>query len=179
MKKILGALLLCAAAFAGLAVLSPASGTVPESTAIPPQIAGTQSLFPGLHRSDIVSVSLSSSESQFTFNCKTSSAVSVNGQKADSGVFSTLLSQILGQFYTPAKFQIGDESPFLSLSMTTPTGTYSANFYSDGGRTARIVTLTPSGGQNLSTDAWRIGTMLLTCEGTRILDQDGRETPAN
>ena len=179
MKKILGALLLCAAAFAGFAAFSPTSGTAPEPPALPAQECGTQALFPGLRRSDIVSVSFSSSESQFAFDCKTANAVSVNGQKADSGVFSTLLSQILGQFYDPAEFSIDGESPLLSLHITTLTGSYIARFYSDGGRTTRIVTSTPNGAQTLSTDAWRIGTMLLTCEGTRILDKDGRETPAN
>lgn len=179
MKNLLGVLLLCAAAFAGIAAFSPASGITPEPPVLPSQACGTQTLFPGLRRSDIVSVSFSSSESQFSFDCQTANAVSVNGQKADIGVFSTLLSQILGQFYDPAEFSIQQETPLLSLRVTTPTGAYSATFYSGNERTARILTSTPNGEQTLTTDAWRIGTMLLTCEGTRIQDKDGRETPAN
>ena len=66
----------------------------------------------------------------------------------------------------------------LTVTVYTDTQDFSASFYQEQGddKYAYVV----AGADNerfLKTDAWRVGTLLLTCEGTRIFDASGQETP--
>ena len=68
----------------------------------------------------------------------------------------------------------------LTVTVYTDTQDFSASFYQDqgDGKYAYVV----AGAENerfLKTDAWRVGTLLLTCEGTRIFDASGQETPVD
>ena len=70
--------------------------------------------------------------------------------------------------------------PELSDTVYTDTQDFSASFYQEQGddKYAYVV----AGADNerfLKTDAWRVGTLLLTCEGTRIFDASGQETPVD
>ena len=140
---------------------------------------GEQPLFPSLKRQDILSLSISTPEHSFSFDCADKIDVSVNGQQADGEVFSTLLDQIMGTYYDSAQAETPRAAPVLTLTVSTQLGAYNARFYTENGRTAHIITHAPGCAQTLVTEAWRVGTMLLTCEGTRIFDANGRETPAD
>ena len=58
---------------------------------------------------------------------------------------------------------------------------HTAFFYagSDAGRSTHISSSSQSTSAFHATDTWRIGTMLLACEGTRIQDEFGREMLAD
>ena len=67
-----------------------------------------------------------------------------------------------------------------AVTVYTDTQDFSASFYQEQGddKYAYVV----AGADNerfLKTDAWRVGTLLLTCEGTRIFDASGQETPVD
>ena len=70
--------------------------------------------------------------------------------------------------------------PLLTVAISTDTQQYNARFYEDGetGRNTNIISMQQSSTQYLTTEAWRVGTLLLTCEGTRIFDESGKEAPA-
>ena len=106
--------------------------------------------------------------------------MSVNGQKADGEVFSTLLDQLTADCFIPCEEFEPRGEPLLTVTVSTDTQNFSARFYQDSedGKYAYVV----AGADNarcLKTDAWRVGTLLLTCEGTRIFDASGQETPVD
>ena len=55
-----------------------------------------------------------------------------------------------------------------------------ARFYEDGGKgeKAHIVLGSEDAPEYRQTSGWRVGTLMMTCEGTRIQDAHGNETPA-
>ena len=106
--------------------------------------------------------------------------ISVNGQKADRDVFLTLLDQILTMpVVTIPPFVPADEAT-VTLTLVTDSAQYTAAFYRDGDEEIPYISII-SGGTDAPcyqrTDRWRLGTMLLACEGTRIQDEQGAETP--
>ena len=110
----------------------------------------------------------------------TSGELSVNGQKADGEVFSTLLDQLTADCFIPCEDFEPRGEPLLTVTVSTDTQDFSARFYQDSedGKYAYVV----AGAEKercLKTDAWRVGTLLLTCEGTRIFDASGQETPVD
>ena len=66
------------------------------------------------------------------------------------------------------------------MTVSTDTQDFSARFYQDSedGKYAYVVAGADKE-RRLKTDAWRVGTLLLTCEGTRIFDASGQETPVD
>ena len=138
-------------------------------------------LFPELCGMPVTSLTISTPERSFQFQLDKQGAVSVNGQQADGEVFSTLLSQIA---LLPVE-RFGDFNPqaqnlILTLVVSTGQGNQTARFYEDGGagEKAHIVLDPEHAPQYLQTSGWRVGTLMMTCEGTRILDAHGNETPA-
>ena len=116
---------------------------------------------------------------EFTFSVSEKNGLSVNGQKADSAVFSTLVDQLLSPSFMPVDaFEPADE-PMVTMTVCTERRDFIARFYTDQdvGKYAYVITGAESS-RCLKTDAWRVGTLLLTCEGTRIFDASGQETPA-
>ena len=119
--------------------------------------AAGQLLFPELSDTDITGIRIHANDDcEFDFSVR--GELSVNGQKADEEVFYALLT----------------------VTVYTDTQDFSASFYQDqgDGKYAYVV----AGAENerfLKTDAWRVGTLLLTCEGTRIFDASGQETPVD
>ena len=75
-------------------------------------------------------------------------------------------------------FEPADE-PVVTMTVCTERRDFIARFYTDQdvSKYAYVITGAESS-RCLKTDAWRVGTLLLTCEGTRIFDASGQETPA-
>ena len=136
-------------------------------------------LFPELTDSDISEIHIRAGD-DCAFDFSVRGELSVNGQKADSEVFSTLLDQLTADCFIPCEDFEPRGEPLLTVTVSTDTQNFSARFYQDNedGKYAYVV----AGADNarcLKTDAWRVGTLLLTCEGTRIFDASGQETPVD
>lgn len=137
-------------------------------------------LFPGLDAGAVTAVSVSAPDRRFEFLREQPHEVSVNGRKADSEIFCTLVSQIAEIPVSPAEPFVSSDEPALHLTVVSGGRQYQAAFYaaSDGS-----LALVRSGAGDApgyhQTAGWRVGTLMLTCEGTRIQDERGRETPAN
>ena len=71
-------------------------------------------------------------------------------------------------------------APLLTLTIESSGGQMAASFYRDETSQSytRIVSASGGSSQYRCTKAWQIGKLLLTCDGTRIQDESGHETPA-
>lgn len=137
-------------------------------------------LFPELDDSAVTAVSIKSPDSSFEFLCENKHDVSVNGRRADSEIFRTLVSQIAEIAVTPADpFPEGSEL-LLFLSVTAGGAQYNAAFFADGKDGAHAYIKSGGSAPNYHrTAGWRVGTLMMTCEGTRIQDERGNEPPAD
>ena len=179
------ALVFCATiALAGIAllprVLHPAAVVSPACTAAPPEEPGAQeTLFPALDPSSIVSVRVSTPERTFDFRTD-EAGVSVNGQIADAEAFSTLIAQIAALPVLERDSFLAEGAPLLTLTVQSKSGRMAASFYRDESSEsyARVVCASDGAQQYRRTKTWQVGKLLLTCDGTRIQDETGRETPA-
>lgn len=137
-------------------------------------------LFPEL--SGITAITIHTPERRFEFLRGSSGDICVNGQLADQDIYNTLVSQI-------RQLPVDDHAAFdperaqllLTLEITDGSAVHTARFYSDNatGEESRIVSGPPDAPQYHQTDRWRLGTLMMTCEGTRIQDERGNEKPAN
>ena len=157
-----------------------------QNTAQPAQPDGTKhsdiTLFPELHSASIRFVSVRTPERSFQFHMDDLGAVSVNGTQADSEIFSTLLDQIAGlPVDHTAAFPTDNTQLLLTLEVHTDHHQHTAHFYGDAssGLATHIICGAPDAPQYRRTESWRVGTLVMTCEGTRILDAHGNETPAS
>lgn len=128
-------------------------------------------LFPQL--SGVTALSVSTPERSFHFHLDHQGDVRVNGGQADQEIFSTLLDQIRE---LPVEYH-GAFSPcaqdlLLTLVVSTDARQHTVRFYSssDGGKT-RIVLDSGDAPEYRQTNIWRVGTLMMACEGTRILDE--------
>lgn len=137
-------------------------------------------LFPGLDRNAITAITLASPDTRFEFLCSAPNGVSVNGSQADSEIFLTLIEQIAEMTASPAEAVPEGSELLLSLTIFSGASEHQAAFYSGGkdGSRAFVRTGAPDAPKYHQTAGWRIGTLMLTCEGTRIQDAQGRELPA-
>lgn len=182
LRRVLFALFAFAAALVFLSAL-PASGT-PAQPAIKdaaqaPSAQEGQALFPGLVPACVTSVCISTPQTAFDLRRESHGRVSVNGQQADSGVFLTLLEQLDAMAYTPASAFSPSGAPLLTLRVYTQGKEHAAAFYADEGtgEFARVIYMPDTEPAFGRIEGWRIGTLMLACEGTRIQDEHGRETP--
>jgi hypothetical protein len=139
-------------------------------------------LFPELSSASIRSLFVHTPERSFQFQLNAHGAVSVNGTQADAEIFSTLLEQITDLPVNPiGAFPIEDTHLILSLEILADDRQHIAHFYenSAAGTVTHIICGAPDAPEYLRTDGWRVGTLVMTCEGTRILDAYGNETPAS
>ena len=136
-------------------------------------------LFPELTDSDISEIHIRAGD-DCAFDFSVRGELSVNGQKADGEVFSTLLDQLTADCFIPCEDFEPRGEPLLTVMVSTDTQDFSARFYQDSedGKYAYVVAGAGKA-RCLKTDAWRVGTLLLTCEGTRIFDASGQETPVD
>ena len=155
-----------------------------EAEAAPPSCAREDRdalLFPGLTSAQITSISVVTQGGSFEFCRDSRGAVSVNGQRADGEVYLTLVDQITHMPVSIVDAFAHEDAPALTLTVIPGSTQHSARFYPDGsgGEEAFILCGTQEAPNYLQTDGWRVGTLLMTCEGTRIQDERGNETPAN
>ena len=137
-------------------------------------------LFPSLDEAAITAISVSTPERSFHFLREGANAVSVNGQQADAEIFSTLLEQIadlpVNSFtaFSPCSSRLQ-----LTLVVSTAQAQHTAHFYAGGasGETTHIISGSCEAPAYSQTNGWRVGTLMMTCEGTRIQDAHGNETP--
>lgn len=137
-------------------------------------------LFPELEKTFVTALSVTTPERSFSFACSREGRVSVNGQKADADVFATLLAQISTLPVASLAAFTPTHDPLMTLNVVTEDGQeFIASFYHGERSDAYIrIICDPQGSPHYSqTDGWRIGTLLLACDGTRIQDESGRETP--
>ncbi|MBQ8617758.1 MAG: hypothetical protein IJ418_09660 [Clostridia bacterium] len=153
--------------------VSPAAQDAAAEIAIP--------LFPDLSGMTVTALTVSTPDRSFQFRMDQSGMVSVNGQQADGEIFSTLLEQIRE---LPVErydsFSPQQQNLILTLVISAGPQKHTARFYEDGGagEKTHIVLDTGDLTEYRQTSGWRVGTLMMTCEGTRILDIHGNETPA-
>lgn len=161
------------------AALAP-SGAQPETAAVQEQVSEQATpLFGALELDRVSDVVVAADERTFHFALN-DGEVSVNGQMADEEVFTTLLSQIaaLPVAGLPAFAEEGE--PILTLTVNAGGEELCARFYRDDPQQfyAQVVCDADGAVRYGVTKAWRVGKLVLTCDGTRIQDASGHETPA-
>lgn len=156
------------------------TGEAIEAAAFSDPSAQSEPLLPDFDQKSIVNVSVTTAERQFNFNCTDRSTVSVNGHQADAEIFAKLIDQIVSLPVVALSPFTPQENPVLTLTINTEAGQITASFFNDGdnGTNARIICVLEGTSIYRMTDGWRIGTLLLTCDGTRIQDASGHELPA-
>lgn len=139
-------------------------------------------LFPNLDMDAITAISVRSPERSFQFYADGRGGVSVNGQQADAEIYLTLVSQISELPVHQTDAFIPDSVQWL-LTLTVCAGSeqHTARFYEDDGtgEVARIVAGSEDAPEYGKTGGWRVGTLMMTCEGTRIQDERGNERPVS
>lgn len=180
----LAATALCAAFF-GLhqqpSTPRPQAASTLRPTTLSTVFDPASTLFPELGDMHVTALSITTPDRSFQFHMDTQGMVSVNGQQADSEVFSTLLEQIeklpVERYST---FSPQQQNLIMTLVISSEEEKHTARFYEDGseGEKAHIVLGTDDAPEYRQTNGWRVGTLMMTCEGTRILDIHGNETPA-
>ena len=163
---------------AGIALLALwllAAPALAESAAA--EDAGT--LFEALDAQDVSEVSVTTPEREFRFDAA-DGEVSVNGRMADAEAFQTLLDQIAKLPVDASDAFTPDDAPLLTLSVDADGDHLDASFYRADGTDVYASVI---GAQNGCvryglTKAWRVGKLVLTCDGTRIFDENGEEMPA-
>ncbi len=154
------------------AIVPPRDDAAVQMNAAVP-MENTQTLFPDLNSQSIVSISVRTQSRSFEFHCQDENAVRVNGALADAEIFCTLLSQIQELPVRAMNAAFPQDAPLLTLVVSTQDAQHTARFYDDGGtkRAVHIVYGTTDTVAHRQTEAWRIGTLIMACEGARILDE--------
>lgn len=137
-------------------------------------------LFPDLDPGAVTGVSVITPDSRFEFRFSAAGGASVNGREADEEACQTLVSQI-GELPVAAQDAFTPtDAPLLTLIVSSGGTQHAARFYAGSADPSdvRIVSGAENAQRYRSTDGWRIGTLLMACEGTRIQDERGNETPA-
>lgn len=139
---------------------------------------GTGRLFAGVTEESITALHVSSWDRSFDFLCGGGS-VSVNGQMADDEAFSTLMEQILTLPVVACDPFTPKEDAVLTLVLTADGDDRTVSFYStENQEMAQVISCAQEETLYGLVKSWRIGTLLMTCDGTRIQDESGNETPA-
>ena len=144
-------------------------------------VDGPVLLFPGLDMDAITAISVHSPERSFQFCADGDGGVSVNGQLADREIYMTLVSQIIElPVDVSDAFSTSGAKLLLTLTVCEGSEQHTARFYEgDGtGEITRVVSGSPDAPEYGQTGGWRVGTLMMTCEGTRIQDERGNERPA-
>ena len=148
--------LLAAALIAGMAAAAAAEGAQPEERA-----AGETAL-------RTASMRVCANGRSFLYR-RTAGGLSVNGGQADEEVFTTLLSQIRAAVSGGRERFVPQGEPLLTVTLEGGESRTIA-FYRDGADQSRVFVIVRSGeGERAcATEAWRVGTILLACEGTQL-----------
>lgn len=139
---------------------------------------GSVRLFSGVTDEDVTALYVRSADRSFNFLCGDGS-VSVNGQMADDEIFSTLIEQILTLPVMACDSFSPEGDAILTLILTVGGHDRTASFYeTDSREMARVISCAQEETLYGQVKSWRIGTLLMACDGTRIQDESGNETPA-
>lgn len=139
---------------------------------------GSVRLFSGVTGDEVTALHVRSVDRSFDFLCGEGS-VSVNGQMADDGIFSTLIEQILTLPVMACDSFSPEGDAILTLILTVDGCDRTASFYeTDSREMARVISCAQEETLYGQVKSWRIGTLLMACDGTRIQDESGNETPA-
>lgn len=158
------------------------SGESAQKTAQASAPDGPVLLFPDLDMDTITAISVHTPERSFQFCADSDGGVSVNGHQADREIYRTLVSQIVElPVDVSAAFSTSGTRLLLTLTVCTGAKQHIARFYEDDGtgEVARIVAGSEDAPEYGQTGGWRVGTLMMTCEGTRIQDERGNERPAS
>lgn len=158
---------------------------MPAASASPaPAVSGEShahrlALFPEVEEESVTHVTVFSQDASYEFLRDAPDEVSVNGQKADSEAFDTLLCQIVTlPVFDTESFSVSG-SPLLTVRVVSGGTAHAASFYRGQSKDKTLILCgTQEEPLYRQTGAWRVGTLLLACEGTRIQDESGNETPA-
>lgn len=186
LRRVTFAVLLCAVAAAiallclggGAADMRPAADQT-MSAPLNEESRGERGarLFAAVAQEEISALSVRSEDRRFDFLCG-DGGVSVNGQRADGESFFTLLEQILSLPVAPCEPFSPEGEAVLTLTLTADGLDHTACFYGTGSRElARVISDAPDEPLYGQVKSWRIGTLLMACDGTRIQDESGNETP--
>ncbi len=157
----------------------PTASASPAALSATPDAHPRHALFPEVDESNVTHVTIFSEDTSYEFRRAAPDDVSVNGQKADSEAFDTLLCQIVTLPVSDIEFFSSTESPLLTVRVVSGGTTHLAAFYRGMSEDKTLILCgTQDAPLYRQTSAWRVGTLLLTCEGTRIQDESGNETPA-
>jgi len=146
-----------------------------------PQTSSAAPLLPELSPEGVTALSVITEDASYAFSYTEKSHVGLNGRRADPDVFVTLLKQIIELPVTLSTPFVPTDAPLATVELTAGEAQIRLWFYPSEASEAHT-RLICAFGPNASrvyhiTDAWRLGTMLMTCEGTRILDERGHEMP--
>ena len=142
---------------------------------------GSARLFAGVTEESITALHVRSEDRSFDFLCGGGS-VSVNGQQADAEIYLTLVDQISELPIDQTDAFIPDGVQWLlTLTVCADGEQHTARFYEGEGtgEVARIVAGSEDAPEYGQTGGWRVGTLMMTCEGTRIQDERGNEQPTD
>ena len=174
-------LLVCCGALLGTAARRPSADAQTAQTAPAMQQDDRAPLFPALDTSRIQAILIETQDSRLEFHTFGAGKVSVNGRRADEQVYKTLVNQIAALPVAGVEPFAGDRELLMTLTIDTGSARHVACFYEDGGTGEEAYIL--CGPQDApcyyQTDGWRVGMLMMTCEGTRIQDERGNETPAS
>ena len=163
--------------------LEPQAQTLARDGVVEASVQPTQDtlrLFPDVAKADVVTLNVTSPERSFEFE-RVDGEVSVNGNEADEAAFGLLLKKVIALPVSGRDAFDADTAPDLVVTLCTAAEQYTAAFYGDGqtGERVQILCGTQSGTVYRETDGWRVATILMACDGTRIFDEAGMEAPVN
>ena len=99
--------------------------------------------------------------------------------KNNNEIFSTLMEQILTLPVMACDPFSPEGDAVLTLILTANGADWTASFYqTESQEMARVISCVQEKTLYGQVKSWRIGTLLMACDGTRIQDESGNETPA-
>jgi len=106
---------------------------------------------------------------------KNGSCLTVNGALADEEVVDTLLRHLSSALSGENAAFTPDSAPVMTVSFTAGSESGTISFYPDDADKKKVYVV--SSGEDASiTEAWRVGTILLACEGSQAAEEE-EKTP--
>ena len=128
---------------------------------------GSGGLFSGAET--VTSLSVTASGRCFVYS-RSAAGIRVNGGEADEEVFMTLLRQIGSALQDEGAEGEPSGEPLLTVQVCAGDEKQTVSFYTDEADRRRVFVLSSGdeGSVSGTTEAWRVGTILLACEGTQL-----------
>ena len=147
--------------FAILLILMMASFALAEEDSVEKPLRGVS-------YETISSLSITFRGRGFSFDCRNG----LTDEDADSEVFTTLLTQIFNMKGNRREAFLPVTDPIMTVEIQDIKGSYLMKCYENENQDdmADVICISAKNRFYYTTEAWRVGTILLACEGTRILD---------